>query len=227
MIKAVIFDLDDTLYDFKAANITGLEACAVYAEKELGLGHDEFVECFREMLRKQFADHSDVAGCHSRAIRFQMMCERYGFNIRHAAVLNDLYWNSMIDSISPVEGIPELFSTLKERGLKIGICTNMTADWQIRKLDKLGLAALCDFLVSSEEAGVEKPLPAIYALCAEKSGCSPSECLFIGDNPQCDATGAIAAGMRGLWFTWRGEDTSAYPALTTITAATQVLNHLD
>lgn len=227
MIKTVIFDLDDTLYDFRAANKIGLDAAAAYAEKELGIPAPEFIDTFNEMMRQQFVLHSDVAGCHSRAIRAQMLCEHYHVSLRHAPVLNDIFWNTFIDSIRPFDGIPELFALIKGKGMRIGICTNMTADWQIKKLDKLGLADYCDFAVTSEEAGAEKPLPAIFALCAEKAGCKPDECLFIGDNPRCDAEGAAAAGMNGLWFAWRPEtDTSKYPQLKTIKAACEIAEYI-
>lgn len=227
MIKTVIFDLDDTLYDFRAGNKIGLDAAAVYAEKEMGIPAQEFIDCFNEMMRKQFEVHSDVAGCHSRAIRAQMICEHYKVSIRHAPVLNDIFWNTFIDSIRPFDGIPELFELIKGKGMRIGVCTNMTADWQIKKLIKLGLADYCDFVVSSEEAGAEKPLAGIYEACVEKCGCKPGECLFIGDNPKCDACGAIAAGMQGLWFAWRPEvDTSKYPDLKTVKTAKEIASFL-
>ena len=83
---------------------------------------------------------------------------------------------------------------------ELGIGTNMTLDWQLVKLEKLGLLSYFSFVVSSEEAGVEKPHPGLFALCAEKAGVSPEECLFVGDSLKGDVLGAEKAGMRALWY---------------------------
>lgn len=59
---------------------------------------------------------------------------------------------------------------LKEQGVYVGICTNMTAEIQYQKIEKLGITRWIDGVVTSEEAGVEKPDYRIF-LCAEKAEC--------------------------------------------------------
>ena len=76
----------------------------------------------------------------------------------------------------------------------------MTAYMQYEKLIRLGLMEYMDFIVSSEEAGTDKPGNAFFMLCARKAGCLPGECLFIGDNIVRDYGGAAAAGMQARWF---------------------------
>ena len=222
MIKTILFDLDDTLYDFGSAERTGRAAIQDYAERVIGVDGESFMSCFVEMLRLQMRLHGDSAGSHSRAIRCQLICEKMGLPIRHAPILNDLYWNTYIASIHPFPGIPELFAKIHERGLKIGICTNMTADWQMKKLMQLGLIDQCDFIVSSEEADAEKPARAIFDLCLEKAGCQAAECLFIGDNPTCDIQGALDAGMQGLWLVHKPEALARHPGLPFVTAPDQI-----
>ena len=213
MIKTVLFDLDDTLYEFGPAEQTGRAAIRDYAERVIGVDGEAFMACFVEMLRLQMSLHRDTPGSHSRAIRSQLVCEKMGIPLHHAPVLNDLFWNSYIASIHPFPGIPELFAKIRESGRKNGICTNMTADWQMKKLVRLGLIDQCDFIVSSEEADAEKPDRAIFDLCADKAGCLASECLFIGDNPVCDIQGALDAGMNALWLSLRPEERARHPDL--------------
>lgn len=230
MIKTAIFDIDDTLYDFGTAERIGRAAIRDYAESVIGVDGDEFMACFVDMLRLQMRLHGDSAGSHSRAIRCQLICEKKGLPIRHAPILNDLYWNTYIASIHPFPGIPELFAKIREKGMKIGICTNMTADWQMKKLIQLGLIDQCDFIVSSEEADAEKPARAIFDLCLEKAGCLASECLFIGDNPVCDIQGALDAGMNALWLAQNPDKRAKYPDLPFVKSvtelATQILQHV-
>jgi beta-phosphoglucomutase-like phosphatase (HAD superfamily) len=59
--------------------------------------------------------------------------------------------------------------------VRVGVGSDMTADWQFRKLERLGLLDRIDFAVTSEEAGVEKPAPGFFALCLEKAGCAPGD----------------------------------------------------
>ena len=222
MIKTVIFDLDDTLYEFDPAEQTGREAIREYAERVIGVNGEAFMANFVEMLRLQIRLHGDTAGSHSRAIRCQLVCEKMGIPLHHVPILNDLFWNSYISSIRPFPGIPELFAKIRESDRKIGICTNMTADWQMKKLVRLDLIDKCDFIVSSEEADAEKPVRAIFDLCLEKAGCHASECLFIGDNPVCDIQGAIDAGMNALWLAQKPEARAKHPALSFVSSTKEL-----
>ena len=222
MIKTVIFDLDDTLYEFRPAEQTGRAAIRNYVERELGVDGETFMNLFQEMLRLQIRLHSDAPGSHSRAIRCQLVCEKMGLPLRHAPVLNDLFWHAYISSIHPFPGIPELFKEIRASGRKIGVCTNMTADWQLKKLIQLNLIDDCDFVVSSEEANAEKPARAIFDLSLEKAGCLPEECLFIGDNPAFDIQGAQAVGMNVLWLAQRPEERAKYPDLPFVESVAEI-----
>ena len=71
---------------------------------------------------------------------------------------------------------------------------------QFRKLEALGVLKLFDFVVSSEEAGYEKPDKVLFMLCVSKSGCDASECLYVGDNLKSDILAAERAGLRAAWF---------------------------
>lgn len=215
MIKTVIFDLDDTLYDFWAVDALGKERVRDHAAAHCGVDGDLFLQTFLEIAKFQFKVHSDVSCCHSRVIRAQLACERLGLPISYALGLADAYWSAFLDNIVPYDGIPELLDGLRARGLRIGVGTNMVTDIQIKKLVRLGLDAKCDFMVSSEEADAEKPAPAFFALCAQKAGCPAAECLFIGDNPKVDTRGALDAGMQALLFAHGGiPDGYDLPAVT-------------
>ena len=76
----------------------------------------------------------------------------------------------------------------------------MTAHIQFRKLEKLSLLSFVDFVVTSEEAGCEKPEKSFYELCIEKAGCLPEECLMIGDSLEKDVLGAKTAEMQAMRF---------------------------
>ena len=76
----------------------------------------------------------------------------------------------------------------------------MTAYIQYKKLEKLGVLKYLDFIVTSEEAGEEKPTPRFFELCVKKAGCKPEECVFIGDSLKKDVQGAADAGLAAVWY---------------------------
>ncbi|MFQ9126238.1 MAG: HAD family hydrolase [Butyricicoccaceae bacterium] len=80
---------------------------------------------------------------------------------------------------------------LHARGIRIAVVTNMLADIQMEKLMRLGLSERIDYLVTSEEAGIDKPHRArsLISLCAN-AACSRTEALMVGDNFTHDVCGA-------------------------------------
>ena len=84
----------------------------------------------------------------------------------------------------------------------MAICTNMLADIQMEKLEYLGIADKVDCLVTSEEAGVDKPGSAIFLLAMHKCRCLPEETVMVGDNFTHDIQGALDVGIDGVWLNW-------------------------
>jgi len=74
--------------------------------------------------------------------------------------------------------------------------TDLTAQIQLQKWQKLGLQRYIDFLVSSEEAGVEKPSPYIFELALDKLQLKAHEVIMIGDNANKDIAGANALQIK-------------------------------
>jgi putative hydrolase of the HAD superfamily len=226
MLKAVIFDIDDTLYSYKQANKRAMERMKLFIMMELGIPMEEFEQDYHRLMQEQLQICGSNAGCHSRAIRFQRMMEERGLPLRYGAQLNDLYWEIMMDEMTPAEGAAQLLDGLRERGLRLGVGSDMTADWQIKKLDKLGLLDKLDFIVTSEEAGVEKPELKLFQLCAKKAGCAMEECLFVGDNLKKDVLGALNAGMDAVWVQPEESLRAEHPNVKSVSALKELIEHI-
>ena len=201
-IKAVIFDLDDTLYgDFKTCNRLGLEACAAYAEAHCGVSSDVFLNAVLESKKALQERLFEEPEMHDRVLYMQGALEKLGIPaIRHSEILHDIYWNALYENMYLREGVHELLDELHVRGIKVICCTNMLAAVQMRKLCLLDLAERIDYLVSSEEAGIDKPQAPIFELALVKAGCSANEAIMVGDNFNHDIWGASQAGIPGLWL---------------------------
>ena len=201
MIKAVIFDLDNTLYNFDAANEFGIRALAAYTEPVFGWDYPRMKDLYEESREKLTERMGDVGSAHNRLLRFQNLLEEKKLPLHpHALEMAKAYWLGVLDNMAPSPGAREIMEELRRMGVRIGLGTDMTAYMQYEKLIRLGLMEYMDFIVSSEEAGTDKPGNAFFMLCARKAGCLPGECLFIGDNIVRDYGGAAAAGMQARWF---------------------------
>ncbi len=201
MIKAVIFDVDNTLYSYTKAHEAAFDALAAYADRELGMSRPLFEELHQRTEHELRTYMGEVAALHNRCIRYQIMLENQGLPLYpHVLNMNGIYWDALLAAAVPSAGVTDAIRILKEKGLRIGIGTDMTARNQFKKLEVLGLLLYVDFLVSSEEAGAEKPEASFFARCVEKSGCRAEECLFVGDSMRKDVQGAMDAGLQAVWY---------------------------
>ncbi|MCD8362127.1 MAG: HAD-IA family hydrolase [Lachnospiraceae bacterium] len=201
MIKSVIFDLDDTLYSYQDAHAIALAELSVYAEQELGIPREEFPGLYQSRLEAAQKLMGNVAATHNRLLRAQMILEDRGLPLHpHALRMCDIYWDSFLGAMKPFAEAQDTLAALRERGIRVGIGTNMTAYMQLKKLEQMELLPLVDFYVSSEEATAEKPAPAFFARCVQKASCRAGECLFVGDSLEMDVRGALDAGLHAVWF---------------------------
>ena len=201
MIKALIYDIDNTLYSYDAAHEAAFRALADSVCGTLGVSAEEFSALHRDACRIQ-QDRAGIqsAAIHNRLIRCQIMLEQIGKPVSRAPRMAEIYWSTFLSHMRPFPGAEASMAFAKETGLAVGIGTNMTADYQFMKLERLGLMKYVDFMVSSEEAGAEKPDKRLFDLCVRKAGCSAGECVFIGDSLSHDALGAKQAGLRPVWL---------------------------
>ena len=201
MLKGILLDLDDTLYDYKGLEKRARQSVEDYAEKVLQLDRNRFCEAFREGREAVKQQLPYVAAGHNRLLYYQKALEIMNYRVKSSALeLEEVYWNYMLEHMKLNKGVIELLEFAKKKGWKIGICTDLTAQIQLRKIRKLDLEQWIDCLVTSEEVGVEKPNIKIFQICLSKMGLESKEVLYIGDSYYRDVEGALNAGMKVVWY---------------------------
>lgn len=91
----------------------------------------------------------------------------------------------------------EALATAREAGVGAAVISN--SNGSVRSiLESLGLTRWLDYVIDSEEVGVEKPDPRIFRLALERSRVSPDEAVYIGDLYSVDVLGARAAGIQAV-----------------------------
>lgn len=201
MVRAVILDLDDTLYAYEALNAEAGARVQDYTCKQLGITTAQYNEAYFYGRRETKRQLGDVGASHNRLLYFQKTLEYLGVNPMPMSLqMYEMYWGTFLDKMVLFEGVREFIDRLHERKIKVMICTDLTAHIQHRKIEALGLAKDICCLVTSEEAGREKPAPEIFDLCLKKLQLPPEEVCCIGDSLVKDVEGAKAAGMKAVLF---------------------------
>ncbi len=206
-LKAVLFDIDDTLYgSFKQADIYGHERMGEYVQEKTGIQKDVFIKEIRLCRQILGRRQPGMIPPHNRALTAQAALERLGLSpakyVREINEINDVYWKSLFEKMELRPGVVELLDELKASGIKTAVCTDMISAIQFGKLDRLGLSDKIDYMASSEEVGFDKPAAPVFWLALHKCECIANEAVMVGDNFKHDIQGALDLGIKGVWLNW-------------------------
>lgn len=201
MLQAVIFDLDDTLYDYKSLDREAGRRVQDLVCKTLNIDEVKYQEAYMRGRRETKEQLGNTGASHNRILYFQKTLEHLDCKpLPLSLQMYETYWGTFLTEMKLYPGVRNVLDRLHERGILVGVCTDLTAHIQHRKLEALGLSQDIDCLVTSEEAGQEKPAVEIFSLCLKKLGKDPAAVCLVGDSREKDVMGALAAGMRAVWF---------------------------
>jgi putative hydrolase of the HAD superfamily len=203
MVRAVLLDLDDTLFDHRGCSRDALEAVQ-RCHDTLGVVPIAELEQVHSTILEQL--HGDVMLGRvpleeARRERFRRLLRTRGPVPSEAVVelTAAAYRDRYREVRRAVRGAGALLAALAGRA-RIAIVSNNLFDEQSDKLRVCGLDRFVDALVVSEKVGVSKPDPAIFAAALERMQCSAGEAVMVGDSWTADIAGARAAGIRAVWF---------------------------
>ncbi|MBW3654822.1 MAG: HAD family hydrolase [Gemmatimonadetes bacterium] len=193
---ALLLDTDNTLYPYDPAHTAAMQAVRSKAQRVLGVPADEFDAAFRAARADIHRQLKGTASSHSRLLYFQRTIEGLGLKTQILLTLDleQTYWRTFLSEAVLFEGAKEFLEDVRRLGVPIANLTDLTAQIQFRKLVYFGIEALVDFVVTSEEAGRDKPDPLPFHLALRKLGLTSGEGVWmVGDNPVCDVQGSREA----------------------------------
>ncbi|WP_327370073.1 HAD family hydrolase [Streptomyces sp. NBC_01217] len=200
-IRAVLWDIDDTIFDYTGADRAGMSK---HLEREgLPDGYDSVERAllaWRTITDAHWArfaaGETDFTGQRrdrvreflSRALEDDEADDWFG---RHAAHY-EAAW-SLFPDVLPV-------LDLLADGFRHGVLSNSSIHNQERKLRRLGVRDRFEAVVCAVELGVSKPEAGAFHAACEALALEPREVAYVGDEPDIDAGGAVAAGLMGIWL---------------------------
>jgi len=205
-LKAVLFDIDDTLFDRKNA-VKKVIRRIIKKLPDLfsGIPQEKIFKAFHEadqMILEDFnkGESGDVV----RDKRSRRFLKTLGLDEDFSDRITTMYISAYPDVSTPVQEAKEVVERLAEK-YSLGVISNAFPDIQYHKLEGIGVRNLFQLILLSEEVGIRKPQGAIFQKAAELLNVQPYECLFVGDSYDTDIVGAKKAGMKACWFNSDGK----------------------
>jgi HAD superfamily hydrolase (TIGR01549 family) len=191
MIQAIIFDLDDTIWNYSEADTF---AClCVFKKISIKTGNDiSQITVLYKKIVGEIKSSTNISNRHNKIIYFKKMLEKLSVHIdggMPSAFIGDLmdeYNKEFMSKLKLSSGIRELFELLKKNNVKIGVLSNNHFNEQYNRLKHFSLVSFIDVILTTDEIGEEKPsiLPFLHIL--HQLGVSPEHTIMVGDNPEHD-----------------------------------------
>nr|WP_198423965.1 HAD family hydrolase [Microlunatus antarcticus] len=199
-VRAVVFDLDDTLLDHRGSTTAALAAWlpGLGVEPAPGLEQawfdleDEHFESWRSGL---------ISFDEQRRRRLRDFLPLVGQAVGPDAEL-DLVFVGYLEQYErawrPFDDVRPAVDDLVDRGIALAVLTNGSTAQQTAKVAAIGLSDCVAGVVTAEQLGVAKPAPQTYRAACRLLSVAPAETVHVGDRHDLDVVAARAAGLRAL-----------------------------
>lgn len=205
-IRAVCFDLDNTLWDVWPALVRAERAVYEFLQERYPrIAANLTIEAMRAARERVMLTHPhqshDFSFLRKQALREHAI--EYGYPQSLAEEAFDVFLIAR-NQVELYEEVRPMLERLR-RKYRLFSASNGNAD-----LQRIGLAHLFERSVAARDVGVLKPHLAVFMKVIESTGLEPHQVLFVGDDPELDVEGARRAGMHAVWINRTGAE---WPAL--------------
>ncbi len=189
MIKVIIFDLDDTLYEERAFVESGFKAVANYIQEHFGIDKIEFFKTLMNSLEKQ-----------GRGRNFDIALINYNLYDKNLVPKLVEVYRSHKPSIKLYPEVINTLQALRNKRFLLGLITDGLETVQHNKVQSLGIEGLFDLIVYTDKLGkhTQKPSQYPYEVVLRHFGVTAEEVIYVGDNPCKDFIGAKKLGFKSV-----------------------------
>lgn len=189
MLRAVLFDLDQTLLDRKRTFRHFIDDQYQRQTVLQQIPYDAFVQDFTVL---------DDNGYGPKDRAYHAMLKKYGLDTSLTDMLYQDFRGNYALCARPYNDTNEVLQAILNAGLKIGIVTNGVTKTQQTKMDVTGIGAFASTILISEAEGIKKPNPEIFHRALQRIGHTAEETVFVGDHPENDVRAAQGVGMKAI-----------------------------
>jgi putative hydrolase of the HAD superfamily len=196
--KAILFDLDGTLIDFRACEFNSLKSAVASAGISFAgnLTWEKFWETYTPLKSYYWGKRTNGELTREEAIENSIRDTLVTLGLEQSPLCSiaKTYVRSFVRANYLQPGVHETLRLLKDR-VALGLVTNGYRDAQRGRAEASGLVPYFETIVVSEEVGCEKPDPRIFEIALCELDMKASDALYVGDSIEYDYKGALAAGI--------------------------------
>ena len=199
MIRAVVFDFDNTLEEWIPYEHEVDRKLAEKIEHEQGIPADDFIKVWDNIKLSYLKSHS-IPQDYSRDSWLNEAFAHFNKEVDVDAYVK-YYWDELVSRIKPFPGVLEVLQQLSGK-YKLGILSDSDGGrhWKLLRIKKLGIMPYFDAIVTSDDVGANKPHPRMFMHVCQELEVSPEECLMVGDKPPIDLSMAKHLGFTTVWM---------------------------
>jgi putative hydrolase of the HAD superfamily len=212
VVRAVFFDVDDTLWDHRD---TADQAALAWARGHgIDAPDEAVIRRWQDLEARHFGQYArgEISFAEQRRARVRAMLGT-ALSDEQATAEFETYLAGYQAGWRPYPDARPALERCRAAGRTTGLITNGDEALQRPKIAALGLDQVADVIVISGAVGVTKPNRAIYDLACRLAGVTATEALMIGDNPDTDVAPAQAAGLQAVLVDRRGTTPGAVTTL--------------
>jgi len=199
-LRAVLFDIDDTLFSTtQFARVARRNAVRAMIQTGLDLPEEVVLRELEEVLAEFSSNYDHHFDQLLKRLRPKALQQVNPALIVAAGIA--AYHDTKFRELRPFEDVVPLLSALRQAGLVTGIITHGWTIKQAEKIVRLGLVPHLDrrAVFISDQLGISKPNPKIYALALRDLGLEAAQAMYVGDSPSHDITPPKSIGMKATW----------------------------
>ncbi|MBD5787789.1 HAD family hydrolase [Cellulosimicrobium terreum] len=204
-VEGVLFDVDDTLVDTRAAFAEAIAASSrVWLPRLPAARYDEVLALWRADPNGHYRAYTrgEVDFEAQRMARANELQATFGGELLDDVTYlawRDVFWGAFETAWTAFDDARSVVDELAAAGVRVGSLSNARVDLQTRKLAAAGLADV-PLLVGVDTLGFGKPDPRVFAEACRLLGTDPARTAYVGDELDVDARAALAAGLVGVWL---------------------------
>jgi 2-haloalkanoic acid dehalogenase type II len=200
-VKAVVFDMDDTLLNWRAAEQGAIGQLAAMHFAAHGIPESRVRQVYDGVMAENFAGWKSRREWMYIQERLRLLLDR--LEAADRIKVEDLvatFSREATRRLAFLEGAEQALRAARQSGRKTALLTNGRSEVQRPKVFAFGLHTEVDFVGITGELGAWKPEPAAFLLVLDKLGVQPAHALMVGDNEDFDIAPAKALGMQTAWI---------------------------
>lgn len=224
--KAVLFDLDDTLINWRQAEHAAIGDLARDHFAAAGIPEPRVRSEYAQVMALNMASFRATGRWWYIGERLGLLSQRLGTQgTLLGETLGEHFRLHVVQHLRLLPGATEAIAASRQLGARVALLTNGPGHVQRPKVEQFRLGPLVDYVGISGEIGHWKPSPQAFLHVLDKLGVRPEEALMVGDSLDFDIEPAHALGMRTVWV---DPTAPSHPSADLVVASPQgLLRHLE